>query len=163
MKSKIIGMLAAIALGFSAQSFANYNVYIPVNQCTWSLTSSGTAGSSGATVYWYNESLSCTGVGSHVATKSWWTSTNGQSSCSINGVNPYKVNGTCNSFTIYYTVIVPPTGPAGAACTWSSSPTGSSGQGSTVVYFYSPIGQCQDTRKVVEYRNNVYYSTYYQR
>lgn len=160
MKSKVIGMLAAAAIGFSAQSYADYNVTIDTSACNWNITSSGMSGGPGVgTVNWYNASLVCSS--GTVATKSWWTSTSGQSSCSVYPVSPYKLTGNCNSFSIYYTVVVPPTGPAGASCNWTTYPTGGNGSGTTRVEFYSPIGQCQDKTKVIEYRNNIYYSTYY--
>lgn len=163
MKAKVIGMLAAIALGFSGQSYADYDVQVPVNQCTWVTTASGITGAAGVgTIYWYNASLNCP-IGSGVATKSWWTSSSGQSGCSISPVSPYKLTGNCNSFSLYYTVIVPSTVPEGAACTWTTYLTGGNGSGNIRVEFYSPIGECRDRQKVIEYRNNIYYSTYYVR
>ena len=162
MKSKVIGILAAASLGFSAQSFADYNVYVPTSQCSWSITSSGTAAGQGGAVSWYNASLNCPS-GSNLATKSGWTAANGQSGCSVWGVTPYIVTGNCNSFTLHYVVVEPPTGPEGAACTWTTNPTGGNGSGNVRVEFYSPIGQCRDRQKVIEYRSNIYYSTYYVR
>lgn len=161
MKLKIIGMLAA-ALGFSAPSYADYDVQVPVSQCSWVTTASGITGAAGVgSVYWYNASLNCP-IGSGVATKSWWTSSSGQSGCSISPVSPYKLSGDCNSFSLYYTVI-DTTIPAGAACTWTTYLTGGNGMGNVRVEFYSPIGPCKDKQKVIEYRNNIYYSTYYTR
>ncbi|QEY16444.1 hypothetical protein D0C16_10910 [Cellvibrio sp. KY-GH-1] len=162
MKTKVIGIMAAAAFAFSAQSFADYNVTVDTSACSWSTTSSGVSGGAGVgTVYWYNASLVC--PSGTLATKSWWTSTSGQSSCSINAVSPYKINGNCNSYSIYYTVVEVPPGPAGAACTWTTYPTGGAGMGNVRAEFYSPIGTCVDKTKVVEYRSNVYYSTYYLR
>jgi hypothetical protein len=159
MKAKVIGILAAAAIGFSAQSYADYDVTVDTSACNWNTTSSGMSGGPGVgTVYWYNASLVC--PSGPVATKSWWTSTSGQSACSIYPTGSYKLSGNCNSYSIYVTI---PSGVSGANCAWSSTSYGSSGWGNTIVYFYAPIGQCNDKMKIVEYRSGVYYGTTYSR
>lgn len=164
MKIKVIGMFLLATFGFgSASSYADYNVPVSTSGCNWVTTSSGVSGGSGVgTVYWYNDALSCAN-GSTLATKSWWTSTSGQQGCSIAAVSPYKLTGNCSSYSIFYTVVEVDTRPEGAACTWNSTSHGSSGWGSTTVYFYAPIGPCKDTLKVMEYNNGVYYRTTYSR
>lgn len=162
MKATQLALSIVLGLGVSLAAHADYNVTVPTNNCTWSTTNSGTAaGSPGHVVTWKNESLSCPSLGT-VATMSSWRSTDSQHGCSISGVSQYKINGNCNGYSIYYTVVEPkPALPQGAACTYSSQSNGSSGFGNTIVYFYPAVGPCANTRKVKEYHNGQYVRTSY--
>jgi hypothetical protein len=156
MKVKVIGILLMAALGFSITSAKADTITIDVpvstSSCTWQITRSGVTGAPGVgTIYWYNEQLQCSvGV---VATKSWWTSTSGQNSCSISGSAPYKVTGTCNSFSVTESVVIenPDNRPSGAACTWSVSPFTGAATYPGRVEVYNTTSPCKDRYKQVFY------------